>query len=251
MVQQYLYYGDEFSTNDFTDKKDNPRKNKVYPTDITLFIERYLPEYREDIQSGKITEGMFRFPKLKAVHDVDPQILVPFNAVMSLSGEEKAANIFYHFFVHDYQFERMWSNPTVYMPFLLRIGRGIGPDFSAYLNMHPTEAIINCCRNRLLAFYLQLQGIVIIPNVCFGGGETLTWAFDGLPEDSVLALTTQGCMNDYVAKRALLNGMHELVRRKQPEMIYIYGSFPEEWKDKFGVEIRTLPTFSSKWRRNA
>jgi len=119
----------------------------------------------------------------------------------------------------------------------IRIGHGIGPDFSKYLYMHPAEAIINCCRNRLLTFFLQKQGITVIPNVCFGNEQTFTWAFDGLPEHSILALTSQSCMLENVSKRTLINGIHELDRQKHPKLLYVYGMFPEKWKGKFGMEI--------------
>ena len=199
--------------------------------------------------SGKLSEGTFKMPRLDAVHDVEPKELVPFNAVMSLSADKIDSFLFFHYFQHDYQFERIWKNPTHYLPFLLRIGQGIGPDYSMFLYMHPAEAIINCCRNRLLTFYLQKQGLTVIPNVCFGDEQTLEWAFDGLPKGSILALTSQSCMQDNVAKRSLINGIHRLVREKHPEILYVYGHCPDVWKDKFGVEIKTLPTFCSKWKK--
>ncbi len=252
MVRQlFLDYGDHslMVANSTSTKKK--AVDQVYPSDITRFMEKNLPEYMEDILNGKLSEGMFRFPKLDAVHDIEPVALVPFNAIMSLSNNDIAQFRFFHFFQYDYQFNRYWSHPDIYVPFLLKIGQGIGPDFSMYLGMHPAEAIINCCRNRLMVFYMQKKGLVIIPNVCFGDEQTLAWAFDGLPEHSVLALTSQGCMKNNIAKRSLLNGIHELVRKKHPEMLYVYGNFPEQWRDKFDVEIRTLLTFSSKWRRIA
>lgn len=235
-------------TKDIRHQKINPRKIK--PDDITFFLDNYLREYKDKILDGSLSEGTFMMPKLDAVHNVEPDKLIPFNSLMSLSLSGIGCFDFFHFYVHDYQFERVWSNPSKYLPFLRRIGQGIGPDFSMYLYMHPTEAIINCCRNRLLTYYLQKQGITVIPNVCFGNEQTFSWAFDGLPEHSVLALSSQSCMCDNISKRTLINGIHELDRRKFPELLYVYGIFPDKWKDKFGMEIKCLPTYSSKWRRH-
>jgi hypothetical protein len=225
------------------------RRNRVYPGDITFFLDQYLPEYKDDILSGRISEGPFRMPKLAAVHDVDLQKLVPFNAVMSLDSKRDSCFEFFHFFIHDYRFEGIWNTPKKHLTFLLKMGYGIGPDFSMYLYMHPTESIINCCRNRILSFFYQKQGITLIPNACFGNELTFNWAFDGLPEHSILAVTSQGCMLDKVSKRVFINGLHELERQKHPEILYVYGSFPEKWKDKFGMPIKTLPTFASSLRR--
>lgn len=247
--QLELDLGEAFTLPDKATPPDKRDRRRVYPTDITRFIDHFLPEYREGLRNGTLTEGPFRFPKLEAVHNVEPRTLVPFNAVMSFSRQDVDQFTFFHFFVHDYQFERMWAQPDKYLPFLKQIGQGIGPDYSMYLYMHPAELIINKTRNFLAAFYLQKHGLPLIPNACCGDAQTLDWAFDGLPEHSVLALSSQSCMKDGIAKQALLNGIHTLVRQKHPEKLLVYGDFPDQWKDKFGVEIDTLPTFASKWRR--
>ena len=49
---------------------------------------------------------------------------------------------------------------------------------------------------------------------------------------------------DYICKRSFLSGVHELVRRKHPSKIYVYGIFPEQWKERFSVPIITLKTYS-------
>ena len=250
MPKQLLFeFMDELAIPQELPQKQRPPQ-LVKPTDITFFLTTYLPEYKEDILGGKLSEGAFNMPCLAPVHDIKPELLVPFNAVMSLKPQQKTSCFpFFHFFIHDYQFERLWSNPTPYVPFLKSLNRGIGPDHSMFHYMHPSELLINCCRNRMMAFFLQRQGVLLIPNACFGRENTLQWAFDGLPENSVLATGSISCMEDGMVKRSFLNGLHELDRKKHPEILYVYGEFPEEWKDKFKMEIRTLPTFTAKWRR--
>ncbi|MBQ6472947.1 MAG: DUF4417 domain-containing protein [Victivallales bacterium] len=250
MHQLLLDYGEEFLPNPSSSKTNSRRRQLlVQPSDISDFLSLFLSEYREGILDGTLSEGRFRFPKLDAIHNVNPAKLVPFSAVKSLLNKGKADNLpFFHFYIHDFQFERIWRNPPAYLRILRKIGRGIPPDFSAYLNMHPAEQLINCLRNRLLAFLLQSQGMDIIPNACFGDLNSLEWAFDGLPMNSVLAVTTQGCMRNKVAKHTLLCGLHELDRVKQPERLYVYGEFPQQWRDKFSMEIVCLDTFVSKWR---
>ncbi len=251
MPQEQLYF-DFFKQEDKISQTPPPYERlraRVQPTDISTFMDRFLPEYREEILNGSLGVDPFGLPRLEAVHDVTPEKLIPFHAVMSLDMTKVSAFDFFHFFLHDYQFERMWKNPEKYLPFLLKIGQGIGPDFSMYLNMHPMEQMLNWSRNTLLTFFLQKNGLTVIPNACFGSEKTLDWAFAPLPEHSILALSTQSCLRDNVAKRNLLNGIHELDRQKHPERLYINGKFPEKWMDKFDVEICVLPTFSSKWER--
>lgn len=101
-----------------------------------------------------------------------------------------------------------------------------------------------------MAYWMQESGLNIIPNACWGDEDSLDWAFDGLPENSILAFTSQGCMkrNDE-SKRVLVNGIHRLIRDKMPIALYVYGSFPEAWKERFSVPIFPMKTFSEEtWR---
>ena len=183
-------------------------------------------------------------PVLQAVHDVDPHNLVPFHMAKTATNAEKK---WYHFYEDDYQFERIWNAPDRYVPILRKFEGGISTDFSIYLDMPRSQQIWNCWRNRAMTYYLQNMGLCVIPNVGWSDFESLDWAFDGIPEHSVLSITTQGCMgNDYVCKQSLLNGIHELARQKYPEKLVVYGRFPEKWMDRFPMPITVCRSFSEE-----
>ena len=191
--------------------------------------------------------GKYDFPQLKPCIDAQPQKLTPFH----MAKNTVDANCqWFHFFIDDYQFERIWNRPDKYLSILKRFQGGISTDFSMYWDMPKSQQIWNCWRNRAMAYWMQQNGLNIIPNACWGDEESLDWAFDGLPKNSILALTSQGCIkhNDE-GKRLLVNGIHRLVREKQPVKLYVYGSFPEIWKERFSIPIISLKTFSEeRWR---
>lgn len=191
-------------------------------------------------------EGKFSMPKLKPVSNLEPKSLTAFNNTKSCKNPSEH---WFHFFIHDIHFERLWNNPAQYLSVLKRFTGGISPDFSMYMDMPKAQQIWNCWRNRVLAFWLQENMENIIPNACWGDEESLDWAFDGLPENSVLALTTQGCMRKPdECMRILVNGLHELVRRKHPTKLVIYGRFPEVWKERFSIPITVCKSFAEeKW----
>lgn len=195
------------------------------------------------IKDAKLT-GKYDMPQLSPCVSADPQNPVVFHIAKSSTHPQ---NSWYHFFEDDYQFERFWSRPNTYLEMLKRFQGGISPDFSMYLDMPKAQQIWNCWRNRTMAYWMQQQGLNVIPNACWGDLGSLDWAFDGLPENSVLALTTQGCMQktDH-RKQVLVNGIHELIRQKHPTKLVVYGKFPSEWYKRFSVPIVTLPTFSEK-----
>ena len=186
-------------------------------------------------------EGGYGFVKLDPVLDALPRNLVPFNAVMTESHPEDK---WFHFYVDDYRFNRIWNNPEKYIPILKRFEGGITPDFSMLVPMKEVEAIENCRKNRLLAYLFQKIGIPCVINVGWGYINTYTWAFDGIPCNSILCITTQGCMKNRVCKHSLVNGLHELVRKKHPTKLFVYGLFPEEWKMRFSMPIEVMPSFS-------
>lgn len=66
-----------------------------------------------------------------------------------------------------------------------------------------------------------------------------------------LQWTTQGSLDSYVLKRMLLNGLHEIVRRKHPIGLIVYGKFPEAWKKRFSIPIVVFPSYREmKWEGN-
>ncbi len=188
--------------------------------------------------------GKYDMPTLKPCLCAKPRNPIPFHMAKSANA---TSDRWFHFFEDDYQFERIWNRPESYLMMLKRFEGGITPDFSMYIDMPKAQQIWNCWRNRAMAYWMQNNGLNVIPNACWGDEESLNWAFDGLPSDSVLALTTQGCMQktDY-RKQILVNGIHELIRQKHPIKIVIYGTFPNSWLERFSVPIDILPTFSKE-----
>lgn len=197
--------------------------------------------------AGATFDGKFDMPCLQAVSSVEPRNLIPFHLAKSAKN---VSNSWYHFYEDDYQFERIWNNPDRYLEMLSKFEGGISPDFSIYLDMPRSQQIWNAWRNRAMTYYFQTHGLQVIPNVGWSDYESLSWAFDGIPEKSILSITTQGCMgSDYVSKQSLLNGIHELAIQKYPATLYIYGEFPKRWMERFPMPIVTLPTFSKeRWR---
>jgi len=200
-----------------------------------------------DLLDGAEFEGRFSFPKLSPVNGSTPEKLVPFHSALSTSTP---TGCWFHFYEHDYQFERFWRHPDQYLAVLRKFSGGFSPDFSMYYVMPDGEQFWNCWRNRVLAYYLQQNGISTIPNACWGNLKSLDWAFNGLPEYSELAITTQGCMrrNDHESQHILLNGLHELVRQKHPTKLFVYGRFPDIWKQQFPMPIAVFKTFAQlRW----
>lgn len=175
--------------------------------------------------------------------------LISFRQVITLHNKGiDLSNKWFHFYLQDKQFDCILRNPEKYMPILNECAGGIGPDFSMYLNSTKDNLIDNCRTNKALTRIMQEKGMSIVPNAGYGDADTLKWAFDGFPEQSDYAITTQGCLKNRVCKQSLINGLHELARQKHPNRLYVYGRFPDEWRKRFPFEIiRFKPFAEERW----
>lgn len=162
--------------------------------------------------------GRYDMPVLQPV-DYVPTRMLGFN--YALTSKDFGSCI--HFFLDDYQFERFWNAPEKYLPILQKFDACLTPNFSIYRDMPEAVKIWNTYRGRLLGQMMQDVGITVVPIVYWG--ERLTWdyCFDGIPEESTLA-TNNIIDNDEYARYIWDEGMKELIRRKRPNRILLYGN---------------------------
>lgn len=206
-------------------------------------IQRF---FRWDIIENAEIVGEHHHPKLQAITEIpDIKRLVTLNNAPYEDHPEECGLCFY---TKDSVIERIWNNRYKYEKLVQRFPLVIGLDFSILCNMYYPQQVYNCWRNYVMTHWLQQIHPMVVPNAGYGDLDTLRWALDGMPEDSWLAVTSQGCLDDYILKHAFLNGLHELVRQKHPRGLIVYGLFPQEWINKFPIPIVVFPSYSkSKW----
>jgi len=83
--------------------------------------------------------------------------------------------------------------------------------------------IWNTYRNRLIGAYMQAQGLNVIPTVSWAEEETFAYCFDGLPSESVVAISTIGVRASKMTTHYWMQGVDELIKRLHPSMILVYG----------------------------
>lgn len=178
-----------------------------------------------DLLEGAVCEGRYGLPVIPAVNEI-PKKIIPFNQAMTFPVEERK-DVWVHFFIDDYQFERIWNNPHRYAILLEQFAGIIQPTFSFFVNAPLCTQLINAYRNQLLAHYFTKRGINVIPVPGFGDESTFNWCFEILPQNSVLALSTISNKDE----RIWLEAYKEIKRRLTPTAILIYGAVPQELKD--------------------
>ena len=179
------------------------------------------------------TAGYYQFPILKACHYI-PEELIGFNYVKSWKGNREGVGV--HFYLDDYQFERIWKQPYVQIERLRGFSCVFSPCFSAYRDMPMAMKIWNMYRSYLIGQVLQDAGFEVIPTLHWVEEETFKFCFDGIEPGGVYAVGTVGCVKDEIARSLWFAGMREAIKRLKPECIICYG--PEIGYDFTNVRVK-------------
>ena len=153
-----------------------------------------------------------------------------------------------HFFVDDYQFLRLWTNPDAYLNMLSRFQAVCTPDFSTYTDFPLAVQIFNHYSKHWCGAYWQSHGITVIPTISWSDEESFSWCFDGEPEGGIVAVSSVGTQLDPKCRRLFELGFDEMVRRLDPSQIIMYGDIPEVCME-YGIGIETVTAFHKKFRK--
>ncbi|MDD7470019.1 MAG: DUF4417 domain-containing protein [Oscillospiraceae bacterium] len=181
--------------------------------------ERTNDKYNLDIASeSETTNDFWQMPIINNDGYI-PTDLIGFNYAKT----SKAKNVGVHFYIDDYQFERVWNAPEKYVDILAQYDCILSPDFSLYMDMPMPMKIWNIYRSRQIGAYYQSKGIKVIPTVSWAEKETFSFCFQGIPKGSVVSVSTIGVKQDGDALEIWKEGMREMIRAIEPSAILVYG----------------------------
>ena len=190
-------------------EKRQTNKNQEMKTVKTYNMMEFDP-YR--------VEGQFQMPVLEPCNYY-PERWIGFNYAMN--SYDYDAGI--HFYLDDYQFERVWTSPQKYIEILSTYDAVMTPSYSVYMDMAEALKIWNVFRSRLLGQMMQDNGLKVIPIVYWADENSFKYCFDGLPVNSTLSVYTVGIKDKEVWKIWKM-GMDELIKRKKPKTLLLYGN---------------------------
>lgn len=146
--------------------------------------------------------------------------LIPFNRAKTCTRRDVGV----HFFIDDYQFERVWKSPQLYVEMLKRYRFVCAPDFSLYLDMPMAAKIWNVYRSRLITAYWQKQGVKVVPVLQWAEPATFDFCFTGITPGGTVAVSTLGAARNKLTKQLLAIGMREAITRLHPKRVLLYGT---------------------------
>lgn len=146
--------------------------------------------------------------------------MVGFNFAL---GERHPENKVLHFYVDDYQFERVWNDPDRYIPLLSRFRAVLQPDFSIYEDFPLIVNMINHYRKQWCSAYWREHGITVIPCLCWGDVESFGWCFEGVPQHSLVSISTVGGFTSAQQAESWFAGYRKALEVLRPAEILLYG----------------------------
>ncbi len=170
------------------------------------------------------TAGKYNIPILEP-YQYEPTEFISFNyAKTARNKKEKSV----HFFIDDYQFERLWREPVRYIEQIDEFKSIMTPDFSLYTDFPKALQIYNHYRKHWLGAYWQSLGISVIPTISWSDKESFDWCFDGAPKNATIAVSSVGTQRNKISKQLFLSGWNEMLSRLKPETVIFYGEIPKE-----------------------
>ena len=196
-------------------------EEKIHQWASRFLVEKYDP-MRADARG---------FPIMRPI-DIIPTKMYSFHKVKS-AIENNLKGVFdscLHFYIEDYQFERVWNNCDWYIDnkWLQAFDCVLTPDFSLYENMALPIWGFQTFRNRLIGQIWQDKGIKVVPSVNWGGPDTYDIVFRGLPKDSTLSISTMGWSKDKELLKTFQDGIDYMHDTLNPKRFLIYGKVIED-----------------------
>lgn len=167
-------------------------------------------------------EGLYGIPAIEPVYEL-PEIREWINFGQVLQDKEPEGKAV-HFFIDDYQFERIWNAPEKYVKKLKQYVCIASPEFSTYGGMPFVLQLYNHYRKHWVAAYMQDHGVNVIATIMPSlNPEPSDWSFCGEPRGSIVIIACQRLMTDEQREqfRCRYGAMY---KELNPSKIFVYGT---------------------------
>ena len=177
------------------------------------------------LTEGAVFVGAPGIPMLMDLGNAQvPQRLVSFGKAKT-SGNKRA---YIHFYMYDRCFSTVLYATRRYLDVLKLYDGVITPDCSMLIGQSSCLQQTNTYMNRAVGFYLQKNGIPVIPNIRWSDESSFEYCFLGVPEGSIIAVSTHGCIKTKDERSMFKNGLSAAIDTIHPESVLVHGYMPDD-----------------------
>ena len=188
----------------------------------------YKPDSENIRKWNFFSKNKWNIPNIKGIEEFDKNVqFIGFNYAKTCEKQQKT-NFGVHFFLDDYQFERLWNRPDKYIQLLLKFKYVLSPDFSMYTDYPKAMQMWKHYQKHWLGAYMELFGINVIPTIGWSDKDSFKWCFDGEPRNSIVAVSSIGTQKDKESKQLFLEGYNKMLEVLKPTKILFWGNIPNE-----------------------
>ncbi|MBQ6907177.1 MAG: DUF4417 domain-containing protein, partial [Clostridia bacterium] len=126
-----------------------------------------------------------------------PKDMIPFEKAKHQADKRN----YVHFYMHDKYFSDILASTKEYIDLLKEYDGVISPDCSLLIGQSECLQQTNTYFNRAVGYYLQKNGIPVIPNIRWSDESSFEYCFLGVPKNSIVSVSTHGCIKSNEQKR--------------------------------------------------
>lgn len=201
--------------------------------------------FQEYLTEGATLVGEPGIPMLMDLDNVQvPKDIVPFTKARKCSDKRQ----YVHFYMHDREFAQVLTATHQYIDLLKLFDGVITPDCTMMIGQSPCLQQANTYMNRAVGFYLQRNGIPVIPNVRWSDESSFDYCFLGIPKGMMVSVSTHGCITSKVEREMFKTGLSEMLDVIHPKDVLVHGYMPDDIFGEFAGQVN-FHRYASQFER--
>ncbi len=201
--------------------------------------------FQSYLTEGAATVGAPGIPMLMDLNNTQvPRDIIPFSKARTCSNKRQ----YVHFYMHDAQFSQVLTATNRYLDLLKLFDGVITPDCTMAIGQSPCLQQANTYMNRAVGFYLQKNGIPVIPNVRWSDQSSFDYCFLGIPKNVIVSVSTHGCITSREEREMFRIGLATMLDTLHPKAVLVHGYMPDAIFGEYKKQI-SFHRYASQFER--
>lgn len=190
--------------------------------------------FQSYLTEGAKLVGDIGIPMLMNLDNIQiPKDILPFGKANVCKNRRQ----YIHFYQHDKEFSRVLTATTRYLDIFKLYDGVITPDCSMQIGQSPCLQQANTYMNRAVGYFLQRNGIPVIPNIRWSDESSFGYCFLGVYPGSIVSISTHGCIQSKEQRRIFKTGLEAMLNELHPSSVLVHGYMPD---DVFGEYLNQV-----------
>jgi len=181
--------------------------------------------FQEYLTKDAILVGKPGIPMLMDLNNTQiPNGMIPFGKASKCKNKRQ----YVHFYMFDREFHRVLTATQRYLDLLRQFDGVVTPDCSMLIGQATCLQQANTYMNRAVGYYLQRNGIPVIPNIRWSDESSFDYCFLGVPKNTIVCVSTHGCIDTPQQKSMFRIGLQAMLETLEPSAVLVHGYMPDE-----------------------